>query len=264
MKTAFGCTLAGLLTALTLSFLNYGLRRVQSHVLQAIEEFTACELLRALERVDPESDSATKVFASVLSEVSKDMVSLGEKLQAAAQNYFSGTAAVQGTLEKLASTVETFSATINQVAGNQMEFTQTMKATRDAVDGVGGVVQQSSDLLLQRLELVRQNSETTEKLQQSLLIHHEEFRKLAETVKTANADAVKTALQAHESASKRIVDEILQKHSKELGALLEQSYGSLHTILEQNRSVMTTVSDILLDERLVRNGASKVAAGGVN
>jgi biopolymer transport protein ExbB/TolQ len=265
MKTAFGCTLAGLLTALVMSFMNYGLRRVQSHVLQAIEEFTACELLRALERVDPESDSATKAFANVLSEVSKDMVSLGEKLQSAAQNYFSGTAAVQGTLDKLSSTVEAFSATINQVAGNQMEFTQTMKSTRDAVEGVGVVVQHSSDLLLERLEVVRQNSDTTAKLQQSLLSHHEEFKKLAETVKSSNSDAVKAALAAHEAASKKIVDEILQKHTKELGTLLEQSQGSLKSILEQNRAVMTAVSDILLDERLNKNGMSKVmAAGGVN
>lgn len=265
MKTAFGCTLAGLLTALVLSFLNYGLRRVQSHVLQAIEEFTACELLRALERVDPESDSATKVFANVLSEVSKDMVSLGEKLQAAAQHYFSGTAAVQQTLDRLANTVDAFSATIGQVAGNQIEFTQTMQLTRDAVDGVGVVVQRSSDLLLERLELLRNSSETTANLQHSLSGHYEEFKKLADTVKSANAEAVKSALASHEAASKRIVDEVLQKHTKELSALLEQSYGSLKAILDQNRAVMTTVSDILLDERLNKNGMSKaVPAGGVN
>lgn len=262
MKTAFGCTLTGLLTALILSYLNYGLRRVQSVVLGEIEEFTACDLLPAIEQVDPESENATRAFANVLSKVSTDLLKLGSDLLDSAKEYRSSSSEVRETLDKLVGSVNQFSITIDRVAGNQEDFTKTMTATRETVDGVGAVVERSSELLLERLQQYRQDAEATAKVQQSMLSHHEEFKKLAEALKRAQTESLASTLAAHEKASKQLVEGVLKANLEELKKLVEGHHRSLDGILVQNREVMKTVSDMVCDVQM--NGRAKAhSSGGV-
>ncbi len=265
MKTAFGCTLAGLLTAVLLSFLNYGLRRVQSTVLRSIEEFTACELLRTLQRVDPESDNATKAFATVLSEVSKDMVDLGAHLEDAASEYRSGADVVEDSLEKLVKTVDAFSTTIDRVAGNEVDFAKTMSATRTAIEGVGTVVQQCADVVRDGMAQARQSSVETSELQSALLSHYQEFKRLADSIKVMHSDTLKAALSGLEAANKAAVGDVLQQHNRQLAAILDQNQKSIQGIVEQNRTTMLNVAELLLDVRLTKQAdGHAVAVGGMN
>jgi biopolymer transport protein ExbB/TolQ len=197
METAFGCTLAGLLTAVVMSFLNFGLRRVQSVVLGGIEEFTTCELLRALEHVDPESENATKAFANVLNDVSEDMVQLSSQLRTAASDYMGGATAMQSTLNVLVGTVNSLSEIVNRMAGNQAEVSETMRATRTALDGVGTIVESSSQLLLERLGQMQQHAAAVGQMQESLLGHHEEFKKTAETMRSTFTASMQETTKAH-------------------------------------------------------------------
>jgi len=262
MKTAFGCTLMGLLTALILSFLNFGLRRAQSEALGEIEEFIACDLLPSIEKIDPEADSASRAFANVLSKVSTDLVKLGSDLLDAAKEYRSSSAEVRATLDKLIGSVDQFTGTIERVGGNQDEFTKTMTATREAVDGVGASVRGSSEVLLQHLQQIRQNVDATSTVQASILSHHEEFKRLAEALRKAQADSLATALNSHEKASKELIDRVLKEHLQELKAMAERHHQSMDGVLKQSNDVMKSVADMVLDVRLNVNGRMKAASAG--
>jgi methyl-accepting chemotaxis protein len=244
MKTAFGCTLMGLLSALILSYFNFGLRRVQSVVLGEIEEFTACDLLPVIEQVDPESDNATRAFANVLSKTSTNLTGLGSDLLDSAQEYRASSSEMRDSIERLVQSVELFSLTINQVAGNQHEFTQTMSSTREAVSSVRDVVQDSSHMLSEKLEQIRYESGVSAKLQQSLASHHEEFKKLAESLRNAQLESVAAALATHERASKQLIEGLLQSHLAEL-----------KKVVDGQRDVMRTVSDMVCDVQL--NGRAR-------
>lgn len=264
MKTAFGCTLVGLLTAIVLSFLNFGLRRSQSVALGEIEEFTACDLLPAIEKIDPESDNATRAFANVLSKASDDLVRVGAGLLESAREYRSSASEVRETLDRLVGSVSQFSVTIDRVAGNQEEFTKTMTATRDMVAGVGEMVKRSSETLLERSQQYRQDAAAVAEVQKSIVSHHEEFKKLAESMRNTQADSLATALASHERASKELVVRVLNEHLAELKGVVDKHHQSMQEILTQNKDVLKTVSDIMVDARTSMNGKAKaVAAGGV-
>ena len=216
----------------------------------------------AIEQVDPESENATRAFANVLSKVSTDLLKLGSDLLDSAKEYRSSSSEVRETLDKLVGSVNQFSITIDRVAGNQEDFTKTMTATRETVDGVGAVVERSSELLLERLQQYRQNAEATAKVQQSMLSHHEEFKKLAEALKKAQTESLASTLAAHEKASKQLVEGVLKANLEELKKLVEGHNKSLDGILVQNREVMKTVSDMVCDVQM--NGRAKAhSSGGV-
>jgi D-ribose pyranose/furanose isomerase RbsD len=260
MKTAFGCTLMGLLTALILSYLNYGLRRDQSMVLREIEEFTACDLLPAVEQVDPDSDNATRAFANVLSKITGDLLNVSSDLLNSAMQFRSSSTEVRGTLDTLVGSVDKFSSTIDRVAGNQQEFTTTMTATKETVERTGEVVQQSSQLLIQRMEQLRQEAEMAAKSQQSIISHHEEFKKLAESLKKSQTEASHLAMTTHAKESKDLVETTLKAHLAELKKLVEGHHASLGGILNNHQGLMTTVADMLTDAQL--NGRARPHANG--
>jgi methyl-accepting chemotaxis protein len=261
MKTAFGCTLMGLLTALILSYMNYGLRRVQSVVLSAIEEFTACDLLPTIEQVDPESDNATRAFANVLSKISANLLGLGSDLLDSAREYRSSSAEVRSSLDSLVGSVNQFSQTIETVAGNQREFTETMAETREVVKGVGAHVERSSEMLLEQLDQLRQDAAVAAKLQQSIISHHEEFKKLAESLRKSQTESVALAMATHDRASKEMVDTTLNAHLGELKKLVDGHHKSLGGILDESKGVLKTITDILVDNQMNGRGKSHGASG---
>ena len=93
---------------------------LQSVVLGEIEEFTACDLLPAIEQVDPESENATRAFANVLSKVSDALAQTRLRFARLGQeDPRSSSSEVRETLDKLVGSVNQFSITIDRVVGNQ-------------------------------------------------------------------------------------------------------------------------------------------------
>jgi hypothetical protein len=129
MRTAFACTLAGLSTALFLSLGNHLVSRFQARVAADLEEFVACELLVALERVDPGADEAARVFARLLVEAGQSLGGLREEVTAAAVQYVAASQQMAASVQALGASVEAFG---HHVAGISEGQRAVAEATRDS------------------------------------------------------------------------------------------------------------------------------------
>jgi biopolymer transport protein ExbB/TolQ len=258
MKTAFGCTLAGLLTALSLSFLNHGLRRLQSEVVGELEEFLVCRFLPIVEKIDPDADSAAKAFAGVLERVSAQLTTLSENMVGAAEAYRGGSAVVQGTLDKLDRTVSDFSTVMTGVASGQKNFTETMDETRKTLAAVKLAVEQTGTLLGNQVAQVHSDLVEYGEMQRSVMGHHEDFKRLV-------GEMQKSVLGHHEEF-KRLVGETQRTLGEALGAAVhiqaQESRNQLASLLkghtEGMQGVMQSVSDLVLDVHQL-NGRAKLA-----
>jgi hypothetical protein len=247
MKTAFGCTLAGLMTAVLMSFLNHSLRRRQSVVSAEIEEFLLCELMPAVEHVDPDADSASKAFAGVLARAAAQMETVSNNLNMAAGAYRQSADEVKGTLQSLVDSVEKFAATLERVAGNQVEFSRTMTETREAIKGVGATVDASTALLQKQLESLGSEVKTNQAVQKSILEYHEEYKKFVRDSTETLRGTMTSAARQQADETRRAVEAILSKHLE-----------GLEGMVTAHRGVMQTVSDMVLDVQL--NGRAKALA----
>ncbi len=156
MKTAFACTLAGLIAAVVLSILTHGVRRGQSGLIRQLEEYVTCELMPALEGVDPESDGAARAFAQILNGATEKLGALGDSLVAAAGRYENSTlqlsqtaVSLNGVIGELASATKELTAHHATLAGHQadqarhQETFDTRLKTLEDVSRASQVVQDS-------------------------------------------------------------------------------------------------------------------------
>jgi biopolymer transport protein ExbB/TolQ len=136
MQTAFACTLAGLASAVVMSYLNYALRRLQSDVVRQIEEFVTCELLTAFERVDPDADNAAKAFAQVLTAATDNLSALCTTLAEVSTRYADTGTEMMKSATTLGTAVQQLSAAASQLDTRVTALEGSAKANRALQDSI--------------------------------------------------------------------------------------------------------------------------------
>jgi biopolymer transport protein ExbB/TolQ len=136
MQTAFACTLAGLVCAVFMSYLNYALRRLQSDVVRQLEEFITCELLTAFERVDPDADNAAKAFALVLTDATDKLSALCTTLADVSTRYADTGTAMMTSATTLGTAVQQLAAATTQLdtrVGALEDSARSNRALQDSI-----------------------------------------------------------------------------------------------------------------------------------
>lgn len=280
MKTAFGCTLAGLIGAIAISFLNHTVRRAQSRVTASLEEFVICELLPALEKVDPNADESAKAFANTLSSASTELNQVRETILAAAAEYRQGSQEMARVVEGLQAIMQSFSSSTSTLTGNQQAFTQTMSETRAAIGSLTeAVTGQFEDLrtftascnqvMGERLNVMEQSTKSNLSLQENLhalaqnfqpavLEYHNHFKEflngtLAEFKATLTSllhevnQHYKDGVSGHVSGSLKAYQETLGMHKKDLEELVEHNHKALSEMFAGQNEALRAFSDMVLD-----------------
>lgn len=245
MKTAFGCTLAGLLSAVTLSFLNHVLRRTQSLASSEMEEFLLCELLPALSEYDSDADTATKSFAEVLSNASAHLEALSKNVNQAATSFEGATAEFRTVLSQVSTAV----------SASSQELTQAAESNREV-----------------RNFIVRYSDEYKAFLSSSA----ETFRRALDSAAAAmaknNAAELSGMLQKHVENLDRVANNhqgLMHKHVENLDKVVDNHQGvlrkhleSLDKVVGNHQGVMQVVSDMVLDVQLNGRARSVPVNGG--
>jgi ABC-type transporter Mla subunit MlaD len=241
MKTAFGCTLAGLLTALLLSFLNHFVRRLQSSVVRELEHFVICALLPQMERLAPDADSAANVFANVIHGVIDGLTQFRDKMGEATAAFQQSVADLGGMVKDLSASAQSFRASAEQVAGNQQAFTAALTETRQAVQGLGASLSPSIEQLRlfttscqQGLTATLTETHQAVSALTSVVDHQsrdlstfttEGAKVLAEAVAAAGQSAVanrefQTTVSGYHQAFEKLVTEVVAHFQGSLGTIL--------------------------------------------
>jgi len=245
MKTAFGCTMAGLLGAVLLSALNHNLRRYQSRVVSRLEEFVTCELLPAVEVVDPEANEAAKAFANTLAKSGEQMESVGSGLTAAATAYKTSSELISGSVTSLQNAVKDFSESLNRMSGDQKTFTETMQSTKSAVetlqktldtqlDAIRSFSEKSHELLETRLKDLENKADTNQQLLNKMGEYHTAFTAFVEKSTT---DLQKTMKESVAAITKGVASEVQQ--------LLAHEKKGVEAIVDAQRSALRSFSDMM-------------------
>ncbi|HWP43999.1 MAG TPA: hypothetical protein VNO14_12225, partial [Blastocatellia bacterium] len=295
MKTAFGCTLAGIFTAVITSYLNHHVRRTQSRVAAGLEDFVIFDLLPALEAFDPNADNTAKAFANAMSSSAKKLNQVQKTISEAAGKYEEGSQELHRAVEALGSVVQSFSNSISVVASNQQAFTQTMSDTRNALNSMASMLTKqfedlrahtalSNKVLEERLNIMEQASKTNTSLQESLhtlaqsfqpaiLEYHKQFREFLGASQEEFRNSLKGLLteinqhyrdgvSAHVSNSQKAFDDALKAHAEEMKQLIEKQGAALSAfcdmVLDANIRMGTLYNRITGDD----NHREKIATQG--
>jgi biopolymer transport protein ExbB/TolQ len=249
MKTAFGCTLLGLMTAILMSFFNYRVRRRQSVVIHLLEEFILCDFLPALQKVDPDADDAAKTFAQIVANSADELEKSRANISASAKGFQDASAIAAQAANDMKLAIQSFGQQIGLVAGNQQTFTDTLQATQQALgkmtdavtrqyEDVRVFMQSANQLLDQRLAVMEEHAKSNRALQENLeklagsfgpavLGYHEQFKAaVGELFAGFKADLSKTLadvsgqhrdhILGQLGASQKAFDETLARHQTTL------------------------------------------------
>lgn len=283
MKTAFGCTMAGLLTAILLSYLNYQVRRRQSGLIQALEEFVVCDLLPVLQHVNPDADNAARAFAEVLTSAAGELSAVQGTVAAAAAGFKDASGVFAGTAAALQGAGQSFGQSAAQVLGQQQAFTAALQETQQALKAMTEAVSKqyadmsaftasADELLNRRLAAVeegaRSNRALLEDLQNltagfnaSVLGYHEQFMEsargmFAEFKETLNQTLgevngqYKDSIIGHLKGSQKGFEEALARHESKLQSLIEQNRAGLSEFFGAQRAALHDFADMLVDVKL--------------
>jgi hypothetical protein len=241
MKTAFACTLAGLIAALLLSGVNYAVRRRQSRALEDIEAFVTCELLPAFETVDPEENSAAKAFASVLSEGTEKISALGEQMAKSAESYAGGSDRLADAATKLADSVRDLGSGIGAMTRDQQQFTRVMSENREAIQSVAQLLQEEmrriGDFSERSNKLLTERVTAIEKAIETITTHDREFHTLIERTSSEMQHAFQKMLEDVNKNYREGVTGYIQKNSDNLARLLEEYSAKLQSFADMMMEV---------------------------
>ena len=133
MRTAFACTLAGLSTALLLSACNHAVSRLLGKVAADLEEMLTCELLPALERIDPGADEAAQLFARLLVDAGQNLAGLREQVTLAAAGYGEASQQMATSVQALGTHVDAFGRHLAEISTGQREVAAAARDTAEAL-----------------------------------------------------------------------------------------------------------------------------------
>jgi hypothetical protein len=161
MRTAFACTMAGLVAALLLSAFNHVVGRVQARVSADLEELVTFELLTALERAEPGADEAARVFAQCLVEAGQKLDGLREKVTAAGDVYETASQRIAASTQTFGGYVELFGRSAADISAGQQAVAEAARQTAEALRTSQKTYEESLDHHLRELRsVVAQNQET--------------------------------------------------------------------------------------------------------
>lgn len=161
MRTAFACTMAGLVAALVLSAFNHVVSRVQARVAADLEELVMFELLTALERAEPGADEAARVFAQRLVEAGQKLDGLREKVTAAASSYEVASQRIAASTQAFGAHVELFGRSTGEISAGQKAVAEAARDMVEALHASQKAYSERLDRHLQELRaVVAQNQET--------------------------------------------------------------------------------------------------------
>jgi len=223
MKTAFGCTMMGLLTAIVISFFNHVLRRQQAAVLNRLEDFVVYDLLPVLEEVAPGADEAARVFANVVMQAAAELGKVRGDIVTAASGYAQSSGAMREAAAALQSSVGAFGQSAGQVAGNQQGFTEALGETRRAVVKM-------TETLGKQFEDVRAFTASATKTFDARLASLEESAEAGRAMQRGVqelAEQFQTALQSYHALFKGVTGEMFAEHTRALKAMLDEVRGHL-------------------------------------
>ncbi len=133
MRTAFGCTLAGLSGALLLSALNHGLSRRQSRFAVDLEDFAACELLPAMARVEPGADDAARLFVELLVKAGADLERVQSQVTTAAGRFDEASQRLAASAQEFGASAGVFERSVGELAGGQRAVAAALSDTGEAL-----------------------------------------------------------------------------------------------------------------------------------
>lgn len=235
MKTAFACTLAGLSGAVILASFNHTLRRRQSVVVRELEEFVTCELLPALERVDPDADGASKAFATVLSDAAEKLTRLSDSVLSASERY--------------------------STSGEQMERTAgTLREAVTHLAGQTGAVAEQQAALDHRLAAIEESIKANRAIQESIVAHNTQLTQFIDKSTQHLQTALKQLLTDVNTHYRDGVVGHVEESQKKLTAVMSDNTTRFSELLGQHSIKLQSFSDILFD--MYANGSKSRAKEG--
>ncbi len=260
MKTAFGCTLAGLFTAILLSAFNYFIRRKQSVVTARLEEFVVCGLLPALEKEVPNPDNAANAFANVISSATTDLNEIRKTITDAASRYQQGSEEVGKIATTLQGAASAFSDGAVKVNNYQEQYTQTLSDTRAAIGNLNSTIAKqleevsnftntTTQALNSRLSTISQTADDNraalesiqtlaQKFQPAIEGYHNHFKGALDGI----FGELKTSMNSlFVEVGKNYKDGVagqIQKNQQSFEDALKQQTKDLQDLVEQNRKVV--------------------------
>jgi hypothetical protein len=212
MRTAFACTMAGLVAALLLSACNHAVSRLQARVSADLEELVTFELLTALERADPGADEAARVFAQRLIEAGQKLDGLREQVTAAGGVYEAASQKIAAAAQALGAHVELFGRSAGEISAGQQAVAEAARNTAEALRASQKASEDSLGRHMQELRsVVAQNQETVSGLATAQSSALTAFSDLAVDVRThlaleGPAEANKTLAATLEATSMALQD----------------------------------------------------------
>jgi hypothetical protein len=272
MKTAFGCTMAGLLTAILLSYLNYLVRRRQSAVVHSLEELVLCDLLPALQEIDPDADNAARNFAEVVTSAASSLRKVQTSITKAASNFSEASDVSAGTAAAMEKAVQSFGNHITQVVGNQQGFTDLMRETQtslhtmtDAVtkqfEEVRTFTASSNQLLEKRLAAMEEGARTNRVHQENLqklvdsfgpavLEYHQQFKAAVTEMFAEFHSTLNKTLKDVNTQNKDGIVGFLSSSREAFAVALAQHQKGTSEMLKEQRDALHAFADMVLDARL--------------
>lgn len=280
MKTAFGCTLAGMMTAILLSFLNHLTRRTQSGVITSLEEFVVCDLMPKLEGIDPNANEAAKAFASTMQTAGTELDRVRESVAAAAGQFQAGSGILAGVAESMRETVQSFSTSASQIAGNQQALVQALSDMKGSLTVMtDSITKQFRDVqeftvncnrtLEARLETMSKATEVNENLltdiktiaeqfNPAIREYHEHFKGFLTQAQSEFSTSLtnllteinshyKDGVASHIDSSHQTFQESLSQHLSKLQGLVEQNRSGVSTLFDQHQETIKAFSDLVVD-----------------
>jgi hypothetical protein len=283
MKTAFGCTLSGLLTAILLSYLNYLVRGRQSALIQTLEEFVVCDLLPVLQKIDPDADSAARSFAQLVIDAAEELNTARGAITAAASEFQNAGGLLVSAADSMNKTGQSFGQNISQVVGNQQAFTAALNEMQQALKTMTDVVARqytdgrafttsTYELLDRRQATIEESAQANrvlhENLQkliehfgQSMLGYHEQFRTAVDGVfasfKTSLGQSLsevngqyRESIVSQLKSNQQALEAVLAQHQTNLQQLAEQNSTGMAELFGTQRTALHDFADMLVDVRL--------------
>jgi MotA/TolQ/ExbB proton channel family len=281
MKTAFGCTLAGLSGAVLLAAANHFLRRRQSNVAATLEDFLVSELLPVLEKVDPEEDNSSRSVATALANAAEKIESLTSVMVISGENFENAGKQMSGAISALGSAATEFSEAASAMVGSHAEFTATMASTRTAVEGLSQTMRaelermhafsaQTAQALHAELERIHAFSTQAGQAMHAELerIHAfstqaaNEFEKRLKVIEAAQAD-IRSHNETFEKFAERTAVHQEAAVRRMLGEVRQQFQDGMGRLISEHSTKLQGFSDLML-EAMVRRPAAREESNGKN
>ncbi|HSS52434.1 MAG TPA: MotA/TolQ/ExbB proton channel family protein [Thermoanaerobaculia bacterium] len=271
MRTAFACTMAGLVAALLLSACNHVVSRLQARVSADLEELVSCDLLVALERVDPDADEAAHAFAQLLVEAGQQLNGLRDQVTAAAGAYEAAGQLIAESVRTLGEHVESLGRSVSEISTGQKAVADAARDTAEALRTSQKAYEGTLDQHMKELRsVVAQNQERVTELATTQSSALESFADLVLDVRAQLARpaeshqqlraGIETALAELKTAVTQLVGDLAEQQKKALEAALtrkaealqqmkEQSQEGLYRLVQDQKATLEAFTDLVLDLR---------------